>query len=219
MPDPIISPAVYYTTYHTPLPTARFSQLLQEIPAHFREKISRFRRWQDAHANLLGKLLLLHALKGNHCNATLNDIVYTKYGRPYIVNAPDFNISHSSEIVVCAINCNGRIGIDLERCTPISISDFRRQFSPAEWTNIEQSTPREALFYKYWTIKEAILKADGRGIFTSLDTLDVTNGPAFLLDGQTWYITPISHFEHYICHIATNMHHQQYTIQKVSFIS
>ncbi|MEC5144116.1 4'-phosphopantetheinyl transferase superfamily protein [Chitinophaga sp. 212800010-3] len=217
IPEQIISPVVYYATYDTPISTARFSQLLQEIPGRFREKINRFRRWQDAHANLLGKLLLLHAFKEKHCNATLNDIVYTKYGRPYIINAPDFNISHSGQMVVCAISYNGRIGIDIERCVPISIGDFQKQFSPTEWNNIEQSSPQEPLFYRYWTIKEAILKADGRGISTSLDSLDVTDGATIHFNGQPWYVSSVDHFEHYICHIATDVHHQQYSVRKVSF--
>lgn len=215
--DLAIFPVIYYTSYTTPFSAARFSQLLAEIPERFREKTGRFRRWQDAHADLLGKHLLLHAFKAHNCKATLNDIAYTKYGRPFVADTPDFNISHSGEMVVCSISPIGRIGIDIEQNAPIAVADFRNQFSPEEWRNIEQANPQEPIFYKYWTIKEAILKADGRGIFQSLDTLHVADSNTIPLDDQQWHITAIGHFEKYICHIATDIPHQQYILRKVSF--
>ncbi len=54
---------IYFATYPMPLPTAGFQALLEQLPAYMQRKITQLRRWEDAHASLLGKHLLLKALK------------------------------------------------------------------------------------------------------------------------------------------------------------
>ena len=54
---------LYATAYPEPLPTEQFRSLLGLIPTTYHEPISKYRRWQDAHAALLGKILLRTALQ------------------------------------------------------------------------------------------------------------------------------------------------------------
>jgi 4'-phosphopantetheinyl transferase len=213
-----LSPVIYYTYYDMPLPTARFSQLLQKIPEGMREGIGKFRRWEDAHASLFGKLLLLHALAGQNCEHAINDIAYTNFGRPYIPDMPDFSISHSGHLVVCAVNPTGRIGIDVELHAPIQVAEFCNQFSAEEWGNIQKASHPEPVFYKYWTKKEAILKADGKGIYLSLSTLNVAENEVAFLDGREWHVNTVDSFENYSCHFVSDTKQHQHTLRRLDFV-
>jgi len=79
-----------------------------------------------------------------------------------------FNISHSEELALFACMLHQEIGIDIEKIT----TDFKEEiakrfFSNEEYKNLMQlpEKKRAAMFYEYWSRKEAILKAVGTGLF------------------------------------------------------
>jgi 4'-phosphopantetheinyl transferase len=193
---------LYSTEFPGPLPEASFHRLLGQLPAVLQPKILRYRRWQDAHANLLGKHLLRLALGKRGSPARLDDLLYTPQDKPYFPAGPHFNISHSGNRVVCLLGAEGRVGIDIEAITPISFGDFQTQFTPKEWIAIQDSPDPITAFYRFWTAKESLIKADGRGLQIPLLDLDVTEDRPILLDGATWTFRPLHLFPGYACHIA-----------------
>ena len=99
-----------------------------------------------------------------------------RHGKPYAIvdGAPaqiSFNISHSGRHGLIALAAQGRLGVDVEERT--NRRDFDRlieaAFGPDEQFDLKQE--REAgefhLFFKLWTVKEALIKAMGAGL--SLD--------------------------------------------------
>ncbi len=88
-----------------------------------------------------------------------------------------FNVSHSGDYSLLAFAKNREIGVDLER-KKIGI-DFDNladsQFSEDESTGIQKAVPaqKEALFYRCWTRKEALVKATGKGLSIPLKTFTV----------------------------------------------
>ncbi|KAL4618329.1 hypothetical protein ACB092_06G002300 [Castanea dentata] len=81
-----------------------------------------------------------------------------------------FNISHTSSIIACGVTVNSAIGIDVEekqRKLKNNILAFaRRYFSPYEvglLTAISDPEFQRQEFIKLWTLKEAYVKALGRG--------------------------------------------------------
>lgn len=92
-------------------------------------------------------------------------------GRPSIVNSPtpiNFNLSHTKDLIVCAVTPVHDVGVDVEFCQRrndiLKIAD--RFFSPQEVTELF-SLPEEqqkARFFDYWTLKEAYIKAWGLGL-------------------------------------------------------
>ena len=77
---------------------------------------------------------------------SLEGLEYTGFGRPYLPNGPDFNISHSGRRAVCIIARHGKAGIDLEEIRDMPIGDYKEQFSPEEWAVITTSpTPLDTL--------------------------------------------------------------------------
>ncbi|XP_068652209.1 uncharacterized protein [Aristolochia californica] len=101
------------------------------------------------------------------------------FGKPEILwqldkkwNPPllHFNISHTSSLIACGVTTIAQIGIDVEekqRKTKNNVAAFaRRYFSPQETEYLNTFSDPEKQreeFIKLWTLKEAYVKALGRG--------------------------------------------------------
>ena len=196
---------VAYALNDKQLSNEDFIYHLKTLPIAFRDKITKFHNWKDSQASLFGKLLLKHILAMYESQYTLNDILLTANGRPYISNSFDFNITHSGSYVICAYSNEGRIGVDIEAIKPIDLSHFESIFTQDEFNQILASTNKQLSFYNFWTIKEAAIKADGRGLMIPLRNVKI-DGETVLIEDQKWFYTKIDFREDYILHIATNSH-------------
>ncbi|AKG23076.1 4'-phosphopantetheinyl transferase family protein [Calothrix sp. 336/3] len=102
-----------------------------------------------------------------------------------------FNLSHSQDLALCAVCQHHLVGVDLEYTR--SVSDVEslaaRFFSPREYEVVRSLPPhqQQQVFFRYWTCKEAYLKAIGTGI-TQLDKIEINlslDTPASLnIDGD-----------------------------------
>ncbi len=178
--------------FHANIEHAVHKKLLQtylhSFPQEFRAKILSYRRWQDAQLSLLGRLLLRHGLKTIEKANLENDLQYTDYNKPYFKNNEiTFNISHSGNIVVCAISERHEVGIDIEIMDSINIQDFKLQMTNNEWTTIVNATNKQTAFYNYWTQKEAVVKAGGKGLSTNLISFEIKNN-FVKLDNNTFFV-------------------------------
>jgi 4'-phosphopantetheinyl transferase len=144
---------------------------------------------------------LLRAILGNYLRVAPGRVrfVYGSLGKPAL--APEFsrsqihfNLSHSDDLALCAVARGRRIGVDLERARPIPDARqiVEQFFSPREITAFVALSPsrRARGFLRFWTCKEAYLKAKGEGLAVALDRVDVSvvpGRPARLLsvDGDT----------------------------------
>ena len=87
-----------------------------------------------------------------------------EHGKPYLPMAPEvrFNLAHSGEMALVAVALNVDVGVDVEHLRPLT--DFAaiagRYFPPG------YPPPNSARqFFRYWTRLEAILKAQGIGLY------------------------------------------------------
>lgn len=96
-----------------------------------------------------------------------------RYGRPFVDErcGPSglyFNLSHTEGMAVCAIAGFGEIGVDVERCDRhAAIEELGETvLAPAELAQLSALTgaERQERFYRFWTLKEAYLKARGVGL-------------------------------------------------------
>ncbi|XZF14514.1 4'-phosphopantetheinyl transferase family protein [Chitinophagaceae bacterium MMS25-I14] len=207
---------VYYSCFSKPLTPSAFTSFTDTMPEATRARILSYRRWQDAHACLLGRLLLLHAMTENGCNGTLNDVKYNNAGRPFLPGTPDFNITHSGTLVACAWSEEGNTGIDAEEVTKIDFLKMRSFFAPEEWKKITTAATPQLQFYKFWTQKEAILKAEGKGMTHCLSSLNTAATPVFY-QGKYWHSKEIRLPGNYICHIACDTPGIVSTVQELIF--
>lgn len=208
--------SIYYAEFTSRMEPGQFEAYLAMLPIKLREKIQRFRRWEDAYASLLAKQLLIAALSDWRLSYSLDDLKYTTRERPYFESAPDFNITHSGSIVALVISAHSRVGIDVEGLNPIDINTFRPQFTPPEWTKISSNADPLFGFYHYWTIKEAVVKADGDGL-SKLSALRILDDNHVMLDSQLWHVQSVALKDQYVCNIAADCNIRSVSVKKISF--
>lgn len=208
---------IYLTKFEQPLTHKLWEEYSKLLPPDMKEHNMRFIRWQDRHSHLLGKLLLLKGIKGlNFTCDVLENIQYNSYQRPFLSGSNiDFNISHSGKYVLCAIGENLQVGIDIEEIKKNSLEDFQKVMTSKQWDIINNAPEPYKEFFKFWTIKESVIKADGRGLSIPLDELEIDNNTVNY-DGRLWYITELNLDNQYAASIATNKP-CSFQINKINF--
>jgi 4'-phosphopantetheinyl transferase len=151
-------------------------------------RAQRFRLLHDRN-RYIGQHGVLRSLLAGYvgCGPCQVDISTSADGKPYLAgpdrDAIHFSTSQSEAFAAFAFSRIGSIGVDIEkmRAIPDMLEIVERHFTPREKHAIFSipESLRSGLFYKLWTRKEAVLKAQGEGLLRSLDCVDVaTNGDA-----------------------------------------
>ena len=106
-------------------------------------------------------------------------------------NGIQFNLSHSKELAIFAIGRVNAVGIDVEYIEDLPTGELAKNlFTSDEFAEFENLRNVERLksFYRYWTRKEAYLKAQGCGLLRPLNTFSFTfssdETPKLLTDSQ-----------------------------------
>ena len=204
---------LYFTQINNQLDAARFAALCELLPEKMREKVGAFRKWEDAHASLLGKLLLRKAI--SPFGLSLADIRYTEFEKPYFDGPFDFSIGHSGDFVVCALSASSRVGVDIERIKDFNPDDFAYIFSTPELQSISGAPSKLVEFFRLWTRKEAVLKADGLGLNYSLERIN-TIPDVVHLNGIDWNLTSFDLDEHHIITVCVNQPDYRIEMRPVS---
>ena len=114
------------------------------------------------------------------------------------------NLAHSQGLVVVALSRSGPVGVDLEYRNPAFSAaeavELAAAFAPEELARLKQLPPAEQpdAFYTLWTAKEALAKADGRGLLLPLQTIPAPAGcaqaeTALQFDGGSFYVRHLQH--------------------------
>jgi 4'-phosphopantetheinyl transferase len=127
------------------------------------------------------------------------------HGRPELVDRPAgvpdlrFNLSHTEGLIACAVTIGREVGVDVEHVGRRLTQDIaERFFAPPEVAHLKSLTDeeQERVFFDYWTMKEAYIKARGFGLalplgdfafhFSSERPPVITFEPAMEDDPATW---------------------------------
>lgn len=192
--------SIYYT-FCKQLPAIEYKKAVSQLPDRMQAKIAKYRRWQDAQAYLYGRLLLKYGMHSLGFNYSLVDMKTDENGKPYFPDSSfSFNISHSGEYIVCIISIDEKshLGIDIEEVRPLELKGFEAVFSPEEKEELNDVIK----FYTYWTRKEAVIKADGRGMKIPLDLVNTT-ALTVPLDGENYHLHEVKIDEDYVMHFAS----------------
>lgn len=135
----------------------------------------------------------LRILVGNALGVDPRTVPFSEgpYGKPAVFMGGlsiSFNVTHSRGAILVALGKTGDIGIDaehLDRSADI-MEVAESAFHPHEielLRSISSPASRRLAFYRCWTQKEAIIKADGRGLSLStasfkVPVLSTTSAPA-----------------------------------------
>jgi 4'-phosphopantetheinyl transferase len=192
------------------------------MPPGIRASIRSYQRWQDRQATLFGKLLLLRALRMAFQDTglqKLQPLESTPYGKPFLPGGPEFNISHSGEIVVLAVARSGAVGIDVEKIHAVEIEDFSQYLPEVASLRGQLDADRlNHLFFDCWTRKEAVLKGAGKGLLAPLKQVTIQEGSARFC-GTSWHIRRLPLDEGYCCHVATDQLPDSVDIEQVDLMN
>lgn len=163
--------------------TASHARALAWLSDKEQERYGRFRHDADREMFLLGRAMA-RTLVGRALGVAPESWPWCEgpRGRPDIGwPAPpvSFNVAHSGNVVVCAIAEGTQVGIDVEDRTRAALDRalVHRYCSPEEAHDIEShGAGWQDRFLKYWTLKEAYLKATGLGIAVHLADLSFAIG-------------------------------------------
>jgi 4'-phosphopantetheinyl transferase len=181
--------------YYAYIDEANHNELIREhlprFSKEYQEKVLRFHRWQDAQLSLIGRLLLMCGMKDLDKKVAYFQLEYTDYSKPFFSNLDlKFNISHSGNLVICALSETFDIGIDVELMKDIKIENFSNQMTVYEWGKVMQASCQKTTFYEYWTQKEAVVKAHGKGLSIPLKSFEIQNDTV-ILDNDNFYTKKI----------------------------
>jgi len=138
---------------------------------------------QERRRRICARSVLRHIL-GAHVGAPPGalEFVTELHGKPRLVNGPQFNLSHSGDIMMLAVCADGAVGLDLDRRGRLD-SDWSavttRTFSEGERAQLqrmpEAQRPDAAL--RGWVRKEAYAKARGAGFAYGFTAFTVSLEP------------------------------------------
>ena len=107
-------------------------------------------------------------------------LVKGAYGKPELdlEGGPVFNLSGTNGMLLLALSRSGEtLGLDVEwRFSRDRIVCLRRYFHPDEQQALTASDPADAV--RIWTRKEAVSKANGRGLALGFETFSVLENEA-----------------------------------------
>lgn len=127
-----------------------------------------------------------------------------------------FNLSHSQGLALYAVSRHP-IGIDLEFTRAISDVEAlaKRFFTDREYEIVRTLEPQQQqeVFFRYWTCKEAYLKATGEGL-SQLEQVEICltpTQPAKVQNSPEWSLTELVPANNYVAAVAVgeqNLHFQ-----------
>ena len=150
-----------------------------------RARLGRFGGPSDRARFALGRALLRLLLSARlGVGPETHDFSFGPKGKPALSGGKgtEFNLSHSGDMVFIAIANSAPVGIDVEQSREtIAHADLARRFfstyENASLANMPESE-RLAGFFRFWTRKEAYLKARGTGITVALSEVDISSPAA-----------------------------------------
>lgn len=174
-----------------------------------RERADRFDSGAHRHRYVVGRAAVRRALAAAVA-AEPGELVfeYSENGRPDLTGHPavSFNFSNSHQVGLVAISTCGPVGVDIE-AVRAGFADLRvaqRSFAAGEVLRLRaiRTTDRDLAFLRCWTRKEALVKAIGAGLASSLRDFEVSFEPGeparlihpgALLAGHNWQLEDVSH--------------------------
>lgn len=163
---------------------------MARLPVALHPEINRYHRFEDRLARLTARLLIRKTLQvlGLSRESTLDDWHKTPHGRPFLRNSyADISISHANPWVVSAVGLKCRVGIDVETFRLLELDALIPYLTRTEVERIQKAVRPEVEALHCWSKREAILKADGRGLLVpdaTIRDISAVRTPA----GEAWRV-------------------------------
>ncbi len=172
----VVIAAVHTDTVREP---AVFDEFLAAVCADRRTRVLSCTKPEDKRLRLCAGLALDACLKKVGLSAGA-PVVRTAHGQPMLRRHPGwrFSLSHSGEYAVCVLD-DAPVGIDIEQLRPVQALPLAKRFFTPDEAALLEAMPeqeRQDAFFRLWTAKESVLKAQGLGLSGGLAAVPITYG-------------------------------------------
>ena len=145
---------------------------------------------------------------------------YESRGKPILADKfattrLSFNLSHSQGLALYGV-CRRSIGVDLECIRENTDVEAlaKRFFTEREYEVVRSLPPnqQQQVFFRYWTCKEAYLKATGAGL-SQLEQVEILLTPTqpATLQSEGWSLTELIPANNYLAAVAVARHNLHYS--------
>jgi 4'-phosphopantetheinyl transferase len=146
--------------------------------------------------------------------------IYGEHRKPSLLGSGlHFNISHTSQYMLCAISPFHNVGIDLEDTRrQVEILSIAEQFFSVQEVSALLSlagSEQRQLFFEVWTRKEAYLKARGWGIAQGGLAQPIAPNARSMFtahDGTSWHAVTFAPLPHHCAALVTDAPEAAYTL-------
>lgn len=165
----------------------RLGRLAQLLSPEETDRASRLRREQDQEKFILARGAL-RVILSKYAGAPPETIAFANntFGKPFLIHPAvrpvlSFNLSHSGDLVLCAVTVSRQVGVDLEQLRPIqNMQTIAQRYFAADEISFFGKFPfqeQPRAFFQIWTRKEAYIKARGHGLSIRLESFSVVDCP------------------------------------------
>jgi len=156
------------------------------LSAEEREQQQRFHLAKHRHQYMITRALVRTVLSAYIDGIVPSAWKFRKnaFNKPYIASSPlplplRFNLSHTEKLVVMAVTLDREVGVDVEFLLrkESGVEDIAKScFSSIEYQDLLAlpTAQRKQRFFELWTLKEAYIKACGRGLSMPLDQFSLS---------------------------------------------
>ena len=181
-----------------------------------RERAARFKFEKDRRLYTVAHAALRSLLAG-YLNVAPGDLEFEigPRGKPRLAptfnkDSLEFNLSHSSEVALIAMNREREIGVDVEQVKKeFAFAEVAERYFTTREVSAIRALPEDLqrrAFYQCWTSKEAFLKAKGVGLSGELDEVEIVLAGEGRVQVKStlpgWYLSELNPCDGYVGAIA-----------------
>lgn len=163
--------SLYIVRLPEELSSSVLTHMFENVSAPRATKAKRYLKVKDQWRSLTGELLLRKQLLYGYGIADM-EIRLGTYEKPELINGPDFNISHSGDMVALALS-DLPVGVDVEEPRVVSKDLVKSVFTDTERVWVALQSDFQRAFFTLWTLKEAYIKKLGLGLQKSLQEFSI----------------------------------------------
>ncbi|MEA3435738.1 MAG: 4'-phosphopantetheinyl transferase superfamily protein [Thermodesulfobacteriota bacterium] len=142
----------------------------------------------------------------------LGELIKEDNGSPLPFDGNYWSVTHKPEYVGGVI-ASELIGIDIEKIRPCSKALFKKTADNREWA-LSDTDPLP-LFFRYWTAKEAVLKAGGKGLtdLSNCRIVQITDDNHLIIKykNKKWFVEQFF-FNGHVASVIKTTSHIEWTI-------
>lgn len=148
------------------------------IPESEIHSISKYKNQIDRNKRLIARSFLFEYCK-NYFSINNFRFTFNRYKKPnFLENSIKFSFSYTNSYIAVAIALDRKIGIDIETMAELkNLDTLAQEFMHSNELEMFLrlgAKKRVNLFYRIWTLKEALTKAIGMGLYYAPNKIDST---------------------------------------------